>query len=73
MFDAEWHTIGGAMFFFWIFIAVFFVWFIMFMMKQMDTKQNRSGESALEILKRRYANGEIDDEEFEKKRKNLDR
>jgi putative membrane protein len=35
------------------------------------TKGARGEESALDILKKRYARGEIDKEEFKQKKKNL--
>ena len=63
---------GGIMWLFWIFIiaGVFFIF-------QNMTKGNSGNslsdkESPLEILKKRYARGEIDEEEYERRRKELE-
>jgi putative membrane protein len=67
-------TMGGfGMGFMWIFwvgiivLAIALVWPYM----RKDKSQRSSGISSLEILKQRYARGEINKEEFEEKRRAL--
>jgi putative membrane protein len=50
-------------------LAVFF-WFIIRTFNQKN-KSEGTGVSALEILKERYARGEINKEEYEEKRKSI--
>ncbi len=58
---------------FWIAVIVGIVFLIRWLVVSTGTGSLRasSEESALEIVKRRYARGEIEREEFEEKRKNL--
>ena len=58
---------------FWIAVIVGIVLLIRWMIVSTRTTVHGpgSGESALEILKKRYARGEIDKEEFEEKKKDL--
>ena len=58
---------------FWIAVIVAVVFLIRWLMKAPRTGEQwaRSEDSALEILKRRYARGEINKEEFEEKKKDL--
>lgn len=56
----------------WILVIVGIVYLIRWV--AVSTKQGERGrteDSALEILRRRYAKGEIDKEEFDQKRKDL--
>jgi len=39
--------------------------------RNMDGRQNRGRESALEILDRRYASGEMDTDEYEERKRTL--
>lgn len=57
---------------FWTLLIVALVLWIKSLLRQ-ERRASASGEpeSALEILKRRYARGEISKEEFEEKRKDL--
>ncbi|MCP9293058.1 SHOCT domain-containing protein [Gracilimonas sediminicola] len=61
---------GGWMMFIWWFLLIALV--IVLLRPLFKTNQQESeSETPLEILKRRYANGEIDQEEFEKRKKDL--
>jgi putative membrane protein len=60
----------------WIFMIIFWglvVVGVIFLIRYLigTTKTGRGEESALDILKKRYARGEIDKEEFEQKKKDL--
>lgn len=69
-------TGGGFMWFVWIFgviIIGLIIWAVIFVVNksQNNSQSLPSGETPLEILRRRYAKGEITDEEFNEKKKNL--
>jgi len=67
----EWHGYGGGMMWiFWILIIIALVWFVAFATRR-ESSSSESGKSAQDILKERYARGEIEREEFEQKRKDL--
>ncbi len=58
----------AMMIFWWVLIIVVFVALIKWLI---GNRRGRGNQSALDILKQRYARGEIDSQEFEEKRKNL--
>lgn len=69
---------GGMLFgpLVWILIAVFIIALVMFAVRRTDNSSSGSGpqqseKSPQDILKERYANGEIDKEEFEERRRVL--
>ncbi|MCW8907644.1 MAG: SHOCT domain-containing protein [Sedimenticola sp.] len=62
---------GIFMWLFWILVILGVVWLVKLMMVGRDGDLP-SESSALEILKERYARGEIDRDEFEQKRRDLE-
>jgi putative membrane protein len=58
---------------FWVAIIVGIIFLIRWLFVSTGTKSYRPGfeDSALDILKKRYARGEINKEEFEQKKKDL--
>jgi putative membrane protein len=61
---------GGFMWLFWILLIVVIVWAVKAVMESRNNPSEKR-KSALDILRERYASGEIDKEEFEQKRKDL--
>ncbi|WP_372882156.1 SHOCT domain-containing protein [Psychromonas sp.] len=62
---------GIGMIVFWIIIIVVIVVLVKYMTTQSPGRIERK-ETPIEIIKRRYANGEIDKEEYEQKKKDLE-
>lgn len=65
----------GGMWFGWIFWIVIIALIVFLIIRFTDQKQNNrnisTGESSLDLLKKRYAKGEISKEEFESIKKDL--
>lgn len=56
---------------FWIAVITGIVLLVRWLIEQGKLKGAQSGESALDILKKRYARGEIDREQFENMKRDL--
>ena len=63
---------GGLMWIFWILLIVVLVVVIKSLSNNGTGGESAETESPMAILKKRYARGEIDEEEFERKRKKLE-
>jgi len=70
-FGHGWWFLGGFIWLFWIAILVGLVYFIKWVARQNKPRETKTGETPLDVLKMRYARGEINKEEFEQKKKDL--
>jgi putative membrane protein len=67
----EWHGFGGGvMWIFWILLVVVILWAVKTVAGSEKNPADKQ-KSALDILKERYAKGEIERDEFEQKRRDL--
>jgi len=71
MMNGNFGFMGGFMWIFWIAVIVGLVFLIKWIIQQSKPAEKKHAESPLEILKKRYAQGEIDKEEFEKRKRDL--
>ena len=71
MMNGSYGFMGGFMWIFWIAVIVGLFFLVRWMVRQSRPAEQKHGESSLEILKRRYAHGEIDKKEFELKKKDI--
>jgi putative membrane protein len=71
MYEGHWFG-GGLMWLFWALVVAVILWALKISIgSDSSDKQSTAHISALEILKERFARGEIDQEEFESKKKHL--
>lgn len=70
MFDGAWgwHWIGMATF--WL-VPIAVVALFAFVISQRTMKSDKKDETAVDILEKRYARGEINEQEFERMKKSL--
>jgi putative membrane protein len=69
--DNHWGAPG--IWFFWITIFIITTLILYYLMRSTQGRRfSQNKESPLDILKRRYANGEITSEEFEERKRILD-
>ena len=67
-----WGFGGGIMMVIvWAAIILFIVWVVREMGDKNNSNKTHSSKDAIDILKERYAKGEIDKKEFEEKKKEL--
>ena len=72
--SSNWSFFGGLMMFlWWALVALAVVWLVRYAARNAGDRSGASQaeESALEILKKRYAKGEISKKEFDEIRKDI--
>jgi putative membrane protein len=63
---------GIVMWIFWVVVFIAVVLLIKVLISSNNKQISSSSQSPIETLKKRYANGDIDDEEYERRKKELE-
>jgi putative membrane protein len=63
---------GIGMWIFWVVVFIAVVLLIKILISSNNKQISSSSQSPIETLKKRYANGDIDDEEYERRKKELE-
>lgn len=71
MMSGSFGFMGVFMWIFWIALIVGLFFLVKWIVQQSQPAKQKHEENSLEILKRRYARGEIDRNEFEQKKKDI--
>ncbi|GAA5520261.1 SHOCT domain-containing protein [Aliifodinibius salicampi] len=71
MHDFNFFGGGWMMFFWWFLIIVLVIFAIRAVINSGQSNQSQHKETPMDILKRRYTNGEIDKEEFQRRKQEL--
>jgi putative membrane protein len=73
MWGGHWGWMGGGFFIlFWVIVIVAIIFIIRWLVQQGGRHRGAGHEeTALDILKKRYARGEINKDEYEQKKKDL--
>jgi putative membrane protein len=62
---------GGFMWIFWGFLFAGLVLLIWWIIRQNQSRDSQGKDDAMDILRKRYAKGEIEKEEFEQKKRDI--
>lgn len=68
MHSVYWHSAGGWMFLWWVLIILLTAGSAILFVRKGNSNQEKR---AIDILKERYARGEIDKQEFEEKKRDI--
>jgi len=71
MMNGGFGFMGGFMWIFWIAVIVGLFFLIKWIVQQNKPVEQKHDENSSDILKRRYARGEIDRNEYEQKKKDI--
>ncbi len=66
-----WWLMMASMILFWVAIVGGVIWFIVYLVRRPTGTGTGSAETALDILNKRYARGEITSEEYERLKRDI--